>query len=179
MKDYRLRLGMRFVRQGREFTIEGPLPENRLRIKDTVTGVSDDETRTDLLDALFSGKIELLGEEDERRVLLEILARTKVSDLTLLDESDPLKLEAIRRHHYVSEVLSARLRVRTRENLYPIIEQVAREIVDADPPAWSTLRRWCEAYERTGRDVRAPGPRHQIEREPATKIWWAPARIVH
>ena len=158
MKDYRLRLGMRFVRQGREFTIEGPLPENRLRVKDTVTGVSYDETRADLLDALFAGKIELLGEEDERRVLLEILARTKVSDLTLLDETDPLKIEAIRRHHYVSEVLSARLRVRTRESLYPIIEQVAREIVDAEPPAWSTLRRWCDAYERAGRDVRALVP---------------------
>src|SRR5262249_53639826 len=146
MKDYRLRIGMRFVEQGREFIVEGPLPENRLRVKDTVTGLSHDETMAGLLDALFAGKIELLGEQDEHRILLEAFARTKVSDLTLLDEADPLKLEALRRHHYVSEVFSGRLRVRTRESLSPIIKQVAERITDSAPPSPNTLKRWCRIY---------------------------------
>jgi hypothetical protein len=39
MKDYRRRIGMRFVQQGREFVIEGPLLDNQLKIKDTFTDV--------------------------------------------------------------------------------------------------------------------------------------------
>jgi hypothetical protein len=31
MKDHRLRIGMRFVQQGREFVIEGPLLDNQLK----------------------------------------------------------------------------------------------------------------------------------------------------
>jgi hypothetical protein len=33
LKDYRLRIGMRFVQQGREFVIEGPLPNDQLNRK--------------------------------------------------------------------------------------------------------------------------------------------------
>jgi hypothetical protein len=31
-RDYRLRIGMRFAQQGREFVIEGPLPDAQLTV---------------------------------------------------------------------------------------------------------------------------------------------------
>jgi putative transposase len=154
MKDYRLRIGMRFVQEGREFIIKGPLPEDQLNIKDTLTGVCSARATADLLDALFAGSLELTGYGNEGQVLQEALARKRVSDLTLLDDGDPLKAEALRRLHYVRAVFDERLRARTRETLAPIIGRVSRQLKDANPPSSSTLKRWSRTYERSGKDVR-------------------------
>jgi len=80
MKDYRLRIGMRFVQQGREFVIEGLLPNNQLKIKDTFTDVSSARTTADLLEDLFAGRLELIGEGKEGQVLRDALAQTRVSE---------------------------------------------------------------------------------------------------
>jgi hypothetical protein len=66
MKDYRLCIGMRFVQQGREYVIDGPLPDNQLKIKDTFTGVCAARETAGLLEALFAGHLELIGDGDER-----------------------------------------------------------------------------------------------------------------
>jgi len=158
MKDYRLRIGMHFVQEGNEFVIEGPLPNQELRIRDTATGICSARSTTDLLNTLFAGQLELTGEGDERQRLLERRAQTQVSDLTLLEEGDPLKAEAVRRLHYVQAVIGQRLGARTREILSPIVAQVGRQIQDAHPPSWSTVKRWCRIYERAGEDVRALVP---------------------
>jgi putative transposase len=158
MKDYRLRIGMRFVHQCREFVIEGPLPDNQLKIKDTVTGVCSARTRADLLEDLFAGRLELIGDGGEGRVLRDTLAQRRVSDLTLLNDGDPLKTEALRRLHYVQAVFDERPCVRTRETLSPIIERISGQIKDENPPSWTTLKRWSRIYERSGEDVRALVP---------------------
>ena|SRR5262247_3454173 len=97
MKDYRLRIGMRFVQQGHEFIIEGPLPNDQLKIKDTFTDVCSARTTADLLEDLFAGRLELIGAGSEGKVLRDALAQRRVSDLTLLDDGDPLKVEALMR----------------------------------------------------------------------------------
>ncbi len=164
MKDYRLRIGMRFVQQGREFVIEEPLPPqsplsgDQLKIKDTVTGMCSARTTADLLEALFAGRLELIGDGNESRALQEALTARRVSDLTLLDDGDPLKAEALRRLHYVRAVFDERPRLRTREMLSPIIERVSREFDDPKPPSPGTLKRWSRIYERAGEDVRALVP---------------------
>src|SRR5262249_22999885 len=61
MKDYRLRIGMRFVQQGHEFVIEGPLPNDHLKIKDTFTDVCSARPTAGLLEDLFAGRLELIG----------------------------------------------------------------------------------------------------------------------
>ncbi|HEV8575022.1 MAG TPA: hypothetical protein VGR43_09985, partial [Dehalococcoidia bacterium] len=158
MKDYRLRIGMRFVQQGHEFVIEGPLPNDQLKIKDTFTDVCSARTTADLLEDLFAGRLELIGAGNEGRVLLDALAQTRVSDLTLLDDGDSLKVEALRRLHYVQAVFDERPRVRTRETLMPIIQLISEQIKDENPPSWTTLKRWSRIYERSGEDVRALVP---------------------
>ena len=158
MKDYRLRIGMRFVQQGHEFVIEGPLPNDQLKIKDTFTDVCSARTTADLLEDLFAGRLELIGEGKEGQVLRDALAQTRVSDLTLLDDRDSLKVEALRRLHYVQAVFDERPRVRSREPLSPIIERISEQIKDENPPSWSTLKRWSRIYERSGEDVRALVP---------------------
>lgn len=54
----------------------------------------------ELLHALFAERLELIGDGDESRVLRGALTARRVSDLTLLDDSDPLKAETLRRLHY-------------------------------------------------------------------------------
>jgi putative transposase len=158
MKDYRLRIGMRFVQQGHEFVIEGPLPDDQLKIKDTFTDVCSARTTADLLEDLFAGHLELIGEGKEGQVLLDALAQTRVSDVTLLDDNDSLKVEALRRLHYVQAVFDERLRVWKQETLLPIIERISKQIKDENPPSWITLRRWSRIYARSGEDVRALVP---------------------
>src|SRR6266542_1289324 len=158
MKDYRLRIGMRFVQQGREFIIEGPLPDNQLKIKDTFTNVCSGRTTADLLGDLFAGRLELIGAGNEGKVLRDALAQSRVSDLTLLNDGDPLKVEALRRLQYVQAVFDERPSVRTQETLSPIIERISEQIKDDSPPAWTTLKRWSRIYERSGEDVRALVP---------------------
>jgi hypothetical protein len=111
-----------------------------------------------LLEDLFAGRLELIGEGKEGQVLRDALAQTRVSDLTLLDDSDPLKVEALRRLHYVQAVFDERPSARTRETLSPIIERISEQIKDENPPAWTTLKRWSRIYGRSGEDVRALVP---------------------
>jgi hypothetical protein len=75
MKDYRLRIGMRFVQQGREFIIEGPPPDNQLKIKDTFTDVCSARATAGLLEDLFAGRLELIGAGSEDQVLRDALAQ--------------------------------------------------------------------------------------------------------
>jgi putative transposase len=149
---------MRFAQQGREFIIEGPLPDDQLKIKDTFTDVCSARTTADLLEDLFAGRLELIGAGSEGKVLRDALAQRRVSDLTLLDDGDPLKVEALRRLHYVQAVFDERPRVRTRETLSPIIKRISEQIKDENPPSWTTLKRWSRIYERSGEDVRVLVP---------------------
>src|SRR5262245_4267154 len=115
---------MRFVQQVREFIIEGPLPDDQLKIKDTFTDVCSARMTAGLVEDLFAGRLELIGAGSEGKVLRDALAQRRVSDLTLLDDGDPLKVGVLRRLHYVQAVFDERPRVRTRETLSPIIERV-------------------------------------------------------
>jgi hypothetical protein len=146
------------VQQGHEFVIEGPLPDDQLKIIDAFTDVCSARTKAYLLEDLFAGRLELIGAGNEGKVLRDALAQRRVSDLTLLDDGDPLKVEALRRLHYVQAVFDERPRVRTRDTLSPIIERISEQIKDENPPSWTTLKRWSRIYERSGEDMRALVP---------------------
>jgi hypothetical protein len=87
----------------------------------------------DLLEDLFDGRLELIGAGNEGQMLLDALEQWRVSDLTLLDDGDPLKAKALRRLHYVRAVFDERPRVRTQEALSPIIERISGQMT-SDPP---------------------------------------------
>src|SRR6266542_2591368 len=158
MPDYRLRIGMRFRQQGRNYTIEHALPNDRLEIKDLLSGEVIAKPQRELVAALFAGKLELLGDLDQNDAKSDRLADFCVIDLNLHAEDDPLRLEAIRRSQYVSRVLGDSPVRWNEEDLTPIIRAVSEEIGDKAPPSWVTLYRWLRDYESAGRDVRALAP---------------------
>jgi putative transposase len=158
MQDYRLRVGMRFTRQGREYEILESLRGRKLKVRDIECGACFAQGVEELVGDLFAGKIELLGEDATRPVLLERLEKNKVTDLTMLDDGDPLKRELLRRMQYVEEALGANRGARSHEALSHVIQRVKERLGDTRPPSVATLRRWIRIYLRAGQDVRALAP---------------------
>jgi putative transposase len=155
MPDYRLRIGMRFVRQGREYLIEQRLGKGEIKVRDTTADVSIAIPAAGLVEELFAGQVELVGEGNWRETLKEKLGRTRVTDISQLADDDPVKIEIARRFHYVKELISAQPLPRTEKNLTKLIQRVSQSISDPKPPSYASVNRWFRAYESAGRDVRA------------------------
>lgn len=158
MPDYRLRIGMRFFRKNREYVIVRRVGNGEFKVRDTATGESFASSAAELAGELFAGKVELIGEENCRGALKEKLEKTRVTDVSQLADDDPVKLEIVRRFHYVKELISAQPLSRTEKNLPPLIQRVGERIGDPSPPSWVTVNRWFRAYGSAGRDVRALAP---------------------
>ena len=158
MQDFRLRVGMRFTRQGREYEILESLRGRKLKIRGVECGACFAQGVEELVGDLFAGKIELIGEDATRPLLLERLEKNRVTDLTMLDDDDPLKRELLRRKEYVEEALGASRGARSQEALSQVIHRVKERIGDVRPPSPATLRRWIRIYLRSGQDVRALAP---------------------
>lgn len=170
MRDYRLRVGMRFMRRSREYVIQEPLRGGKLKIRDEESGTCFAQETGELVADLFAGKIELIGEEGSGLVLLERLGRSGVTDLTMLAGDDPLKRELLRRKAYVDEVFRAKSRPRSEGALRELIARVGKCEDDASPPSSSTLRRWIKIYTSSGGDVRALAPSYKTRGNRRGKI---------
>ncbi len=158
MPDYRLRVGMHFIRKGREYAIEGRLGDDRIRVRDVVTDLSAATTVAEIVEELFAGGVELVGELNSRRALRERMDKSRVTDISQLSDDDPVKGEIVRRSHYVKELVKAQPLPRSHENVTLLIQKVSQNIGDPAPPSWTTVNRWFRAYESAGRDVRALAP---------------------
>lgn len=161
MPDYRLEIDMRFIRQNREYVIEQRLGNGKLRIFDTVAATHFEQSEDTLVEELYTGKIELLGENAERLSLKNKLLKTAATDLTQLEEDNPLRLEIERRFAYVREVAQAQPLARSERNLKPLIFKVSQRTGDTTPPSWVTVNRWYRTYMATGEDVRALAPSYK------------------
>ena len=170
MPDYRLRIGMKFRQQGRDYTIEHALPNDHFGVKDLLSGEVTAKPRREFLSALFDGKLELLGDLDQNDADGDRLANLNVIDLNLHDEDDPLRLEIIRRSQYVNRVLVDSPVRWNEEDLTPISRAVSEEIGDKAPPSWVTLYRWLRDYESASRDVRALAPATKARGNRSKKI---------
>jgi putative transposase len=155
MPDYRLRIGMLFVRRGREHRIERQLGNGEIKVRDTATDVSTTVPAAELIEELFAGQVELIGEGNWRETLKEKLGKTRVTDISQLADNDPVKIEIVKRFHYVKELVSAQPLPRTKKNLTRLIQRVSQSVGDPRPPSWVSVNRWFRAYESAGRDVRA------------------------
>ena len=155
MPDYRLRIGMLFVRRGREYRIEHRLGNGEIKVRDTATDASTAIPAAELIEELFAGQVELIGEGNCRETLKEKLGKTRVTDISQLADDDSVKVEIARRFQYVKEVVSAQPLPRTKKNLTRLIQRVSQSIGDPRPPSWVSVNRWFRAYESAGRDVRA------------------------
>ncbi len=158
MPDYRLRVGMRLFRKGREYVIEEHLGNDEMKIRDVVTDVSVAKPITELVEELYAGTVELAGDRHFRIVLRERMDKTRVTDISQLIDHDPIKVEIVRRFHYVKELIRVQPMPRSEKNMILLIQRISQNIYDPSPPSWVTVNRWFSAYEAAGRDVRALAP---------------------
>lgn len=158
MLAQRLKRGMCLELDGREYSIKERLASGELRLRDVATEVRRIETEQFLIDALFDGRLKLLGEAREYSYLQKRVAQTLVSEITALEDSDPRKAEARRRLAYIKAIVKLKPIALTAEHIAPILERVRAEIGDQITPSSRSIRRWHKEFIAAGEDVRALVP---------------------
>ena len=157
MFSYRLRRDMHIEFQGREYVIEQRLPNGDIQIKDIALNESKSIRQTELLDALFDGRLEILGEGRNISLIKRKMVASFINDISMLESTDPRKTEFKRRLSYIKQIQAARLITFNAATLNPIIEHVHNEIKDPKTkPCWKTVYyRWFVPFIVSGEDVRA------------------------
>jgi putative transposase len=166
---------MHLTIRGRDFSIEKRLPNNEIQIKDVVTNEYFAKPESLLVELLFQGEAELLGDNRNQDFLKKRLEQTRVSDLTLIDEADPRRPAFERRRSYVRAVMKENPTVFTEATLLPIIEKTGetlgeyplaefRKLPSAEKtqllskrklqPSFSAVWRWVKTYRQSGEDER-------------------------
>jgi putative transposase len=170
MPDYRLRVGMRLVRNGREYVIVCRLGNDEIKLRDVVTDRSITKPDAELVEELFAGSVELIGEENFRRALRKRMDKTGVTDISQLRDDDPDKIDIVRRYRYIKELIRVQPLPRSKTNMTLLIQKVSQHIGDPRPPSWVTVNRWYRAYEAAGGDIRAlvPSKKARGNRNPKT-----------
>src|SRR5205085_5038876 len=141
MGDNRLSIGTHFRQGEREYVIKGTLPSGELQVRDLVTNVFSARTEEAILNELFYGDLEIIGEEGNLPFLKEKLKGSRASDLTVLNEEtdEKRKREAYRRERYVRGVLDSDVTAFTQQSLAPVIEDVSQKIREPRPPSWRSV----------------------------------------
>lgn len=163
MKDNRLRIGMRFLRNGQEFIIERPLRDGEIQIKNVKTNEFFPIEKKLVIDQLFDGIVEIIGESGQALELEKKVKKLKISDITVLDETSPWRIETRRRNAYIKRVDKNYQGKLTKDFLNPIIIEISAEIYDVTPPSWQTLKRWYNLYLKSGKDIRVLIPAHHLK----------------
>jgi putative transposase len=157
MPSTRLRKGLHFLLNGREYIIDQRLPNRDIRIRDIASDTCIAMTEEALTDAVFDGHLEFLIDDGNGTYRGLKDSRLSTESLSLLDGNPRkkwLKEEAKRRYKYVREVLDRRLTKFTDGSLTPIINKISQEINDPSPPSTITLYRWSKLLLKCGDDIR-------------------------
>jgi putative transposase len=157
MFGYSFRRGMHVEFRGREYVIEQRLPNGDIKLKDIVFDESESRAQSELLDALFDGQLEFLGDSRATSAIQRKRVKSFVDDIAMLESADPRKIEFKRRLAYIKRIQAANLTVFNAATLDPIIEQAHGEIKDIKSrPCWKTVYyRWFVPFIISGDDVRA------------------------
>lgn len=152
----RLRKGLHLLLRGREYVIEGRLTGGEIQIKDVATNEVSKIAERELVNALFEGYLELLGERKSLTVAEEREATGVIRELSLL--TDKARAQTKRRYSYVSRIKAQGLTKLTSETLDTLIREVSLELGDKTPPSAITLYRWYRRYLASGEDIRVLSP---------------------
>jgi putative transposase len=146
--------------QGREYVIEQRLPSGDIQIRDVALNESEPIAQVKLLDALFDGQLEFLGDGGGISSIQRKMVKSFVDDITMLESADPRKIEFRRRLSYVKQIQAANLIEFNAVTLEPIIARVHDEIKDhKSKPCWRTVYYgWFVPFIIAGSDVRAVVP---------------------
>jgi putative transposase len=157
MFSYRFCRGMHVEFRGREYVIEQRLPNGDIKLRDIVFDESEPKAQGELLDALFDGQLEFLCDGRATSAIQRERVKSFVDDITMLESTDPRKIEFKRRLAYIKQIQAANLTAFNAATLEPIIEQVHRETKDIkSKPCWKTVYyNWFVPFIISGDDVRA------------------------
>jgi putative transposase len=159
MPEYKFEPGMHYSQQGREYVIEGRLPNNEIQVRDLVTTQFMVKPVDALVASLFDGSLEIIGFDNNYPFLKEKISKSHVNDISHLDDDDPRKKETLRRWAYVMEIKTRKVNKFTPGSLVPISEDVHKRINDPKRvPSWSSLNRWYKDWSAAGEDIRALVP---------------------
>lgn len=163
MSNFRLRRGMHLEFRGREYVIDGRLPNGDIRVKDIALNEFEPVSEATLLDALFDDQLEFLGDGRENSLVQRKLVESFIEDIAMLGNDDPRKKEFKRRHAYIKTIQNANLKKFTAATLEPIIERVHEETKDNKKlPHWKTVYYgWFVPFILAGEDVRAYVPSYK------------------
>lgn len=156
MNRFKFRPGQHFWLKGREYIIKTILANGELQICEVVTEVLSKIASSTLVQFFFQGELEI--QPPPNSDTFKKKRDYGIADFTQI--SDELRSGAKRKYSYVKEAIERDLATWTSATLQPIIEQVAVQINDPNPPNWLTLYRWLKTYESAGNDIRALIPKH-------------------
>lgn len=140
MFSNRFRKGMHVNFGGREYVIKERLPDGNIRLRDIAFDESVSKAPDELLDALFAGQLEFLGDGSTATSTQREMVKSFVDDITMVESTDPRKIEFRRRLLYVEQIQVADLTAFNATTLEPIIERVHRENKDPNnKPCWRTV----------------------------------------
>jgi len=170
MRGQRLNKGMHIIYSGREYTIEKRLPSGDLQLKNIITEKCEAIAEKTLIEALFAGDAQLIGESREYSNLSEKQRHNRINDISALDDNDPRKIMAKRRLAYVIAVVKADITKFTEESLATVIDKASKEIGDSSPPSHWSVYRWLKDYLTAGEDMRALVPATKAKGNRTRKI---------
>lgn len=156
MTRIQLRTGLHLVWQGREYVIEQCLASGEIQIKDQLTNTKSILKAVALTQLLFQGELQFL--QVDAATTNQVTRLGLSADFTQIPTE--LREEAKRRYKYVERVLESNVLKKNESELKPIIERVANEIEDSQPPSWLTLYRWLKDYSASGKNIRSLVPKH-------------------
>jgi hypothetical protein len=144
-----LRKGTRVKMGVNEFVIMQGLPEAQWQLQNTATGEWRTFQEADLLDQFAHSELSFAIGADESGLLTDRLGINLARDLSFY----PPELIALARNriHYLKQIDARQPIEMTPQVLRPLIEDLAKEIADPNPPDWRTF---CRDY-RKGLATRA------------------------
>src|ERR1041385_4258366 len=109
MFGYGFRRDMHVEFQGREYVIEKRLSNGDIQIRDIAFNESRPVGQDELLDALFDGQLEFLGNGAMASSVQRKMVKSFIDDIAMLESTDPRKIEFKRRLAYVKQIQAANL----------------------------------------------------------------------
>lgn len=167
MNRMRFRPGTHVWLKGRKYLIEKRLAQGELLLRETVTENSSQIKETTLIQLWFQGEL-IFESVETQKVTITGKKDYFTADFTQIAEE--LRCEAKRKYRYVEAVLKSHLPTRSQSSLQPVIEQIAQEINDSNPPNWLTLYRWLKTYDSSGGDIRSLVPRYKARGDYRPKL---------
>ncbi len=105
------------------------------------------------VEGVFDGAIEFIYDESSKSGNKNKFA------FSFVEFAPPaLRKEALRRYRYVSEIINRNIEIITKENVLPIIKDVAKKINDLNPPSFITVYRWYRRFISSSNDIRSLVP---------------------